>query len=559
MPDFAGVWEMVYYKGENNMKKLIAVLLLCIAGISLLAPAWAEEAAPRLTLSETEIRLAVGKGAALKAAAENLPSGKKGKAAWESSDPAVCTVSASGAVKAVSEGTAVITCNMELPEGGTLTAECKVTAFVAAKQLKAVSKDIRVAVGETAAGELEILPAETTEKTLEWTSANEAIVTVDAEGKITGVAPGKTRVIAKTKDGSGLKAEFSVYVPTLYAGETEFTIAGKESVVVPFTYHGPDFEENVRFKVTGKPVLYTAKHEGSSVELVLTGLEAGDSTIEIGDKKDSKAKITLTVHTAAEALCDNLAVEIVSAGMIQDSYGTKYSVNVCNHTDRTIKNFRTLLDFRTENGEHRYYPMPPDGYDIPVIFQGWDCLSKKNLKPGMKLNESYYLLVNENAEDLKDPDVKEIRCAIAFIEFEDGTTLNIPDSQRYWYSTRSKSYLERPEVRENYIGPSAEVREKAKPVGLGMKTVSAESFTLEWYGSPYAGYFVYSITPDGIAEKSGVQLKDIIFEVDGVRFSDDPLFFITARAKLAGGETVPFRVYRNGEVAELAFEPAEQP
>lgn len=533
-------------------------MLLCIAVTWLLAPALAEEAAPRLTLSETEIRLAVGKGAALKAAAENLPSGKKGKAAWESSDPAVCTVSASGAVKAVSEGTAVITCTMELPEGGTLTAECKVTTFVAAKQLKAVSKDIRVAVGETAAGETEILPAETTEKTLEWSSVNEAVVTVDAEGKITGMAPGKTRVIAKTKDGSGLKAEFSVYVPTLYAGETEVTIAGKESVVVPFTYHGPDFEENVRFKVTGKPVLYTAKHEGSSAELVLTGLEAGDSTIEIGDKKDNKAKITLTVHTAAEALCDNLAVEIVSAGMIQDSYGTKYSVNVCNHTDRTIKNFRTLLDFRTETGEHRYYPMPAEGYDIPVIFQGWDCYGKKSLKPGMKLNESYYLLVNENAEDLKDPDVKEIRCAIAFIEFDDGTTLYIPDSQRYWYSTRSKSYLERPEVRENYTGPSAEVREKAKPVGLGMKTVDAGDFTLEWYGSPYAGYFVYGITPDGIAEKSGVQLKDIVFEVDGVRFSDDPRFFITARAKLAGGETVPFKVYRNGEVVELAFEPAEK-
>jgi len=537
------------------MKKLIAVVLLCIAGLWLLAPALAEEAAPRLVLSETEIRVAVGKSVMLKAAAENPPAGKKGKAAWESSDPAVCTVSASGAVKGVAEGSAVITCSMEMPDGNVLTAECRVTTFVAAKKLKAVNKDITLAVGKTAAGETEILPEETTEKTLEWSSSNDAVVTVDAEGKMTGVAPGKARVTAQTKDGSKLKAEFSVYVPTLAAEETEYTISGKESVTVPFSYYGPDFDGNVRFKVTGTPVLYQAKHEDGRAELMLTGLEAGDSTIEIGDKKDSKAKITLTVHTAAEALCDNLMVEIVSAGMKQDSSGTKFSIKVANHSDKTISNFMTVLDFRSESGEHRYYPMRIEGSDIPVILQTWYAYSAKNFKPGTKRDDWFYLLVGDDNRNLKDPEVKEIHCAIVRIEFDDGTYIKIPENQYYWYSTRSGCYLDRPEARENYRGPSAEVREKARPVSLGLKAVSADGFALEWFNTPVAGYYVYSVTPDGISDKSGIQVKDIIFEMDGKRYSDDPYIFINARAKLAGGESVPCKVIREGEVVELEFKP----
>ena len=118
------------------MKKMISFLVICLAGILLVTAGFAETAVPKLILSETEVRVAVGKNIQLKAAAENPASGKQGKAAWESSDPEVCTVTASGAVKAVSEGTAVIICTMTFPEGETLSAECRVTTFVAAKQVK---------------------------------------------------------------------------------------------------------------------------------------------------------------------------------------------------------------------------------------------------------------------------------------------------------------------------------------------------------------------------------------------------------------------------------------
>ena len=194
------------------MKKLITLLLVGILGLLALIAASAEEASPKLVLSETEVRVAVGKSVSLKATVENPSAGKKGKATWESSDPAVCTVSASGAVRAVSEGTAIISCTQELPEDGILTAVCSVTTFTEAKSLKPVNRDIRLNVGETVQAEYTLLPEETTEKMLDWISANEAVVTVNAEGKLTAVGPGTVKVTAQTRDGSNKKASCEIKV-----------------------------------------------------------------------------------------------------------------------------------------------------------------------------------------------------------------------------------------------------------------------------------------------------------------------------------------------------------
>ena len=145
------------YEGGKKMRRMTAVLLICLFGFLLVSTSCSEVTAPRIILSETEVRLAVGKSIQLKAVIENPVSGEKGKATWESSEPAVCAVSSAGAVKAVSAGTAVITCTITFPDGGRLSSECKVSSFVTAKSLKAVNDNIDVNVGQTAMAEFEIL------------------------------------------------------------------------------------------------------------------------------------------------------------------------------------------------------------------------------------------------------------------------------------------------------------------------------------------------------------------------------------------------------------------
>jgi uncharacterized protein YjdB len=51
-----------------------------------------------------------------------------------------------------------------------------------------------------------ILPNDATNQTVTWSSSKSSLATVDSTGKVTGVAAGKTLIIARTADG-GLTAE----------------------------------------------------------------------------------------------------------------------------------------------------------------------------------------------------------------------------------------------------------------------------------------------------------------------------------------------------------------
>lgn len=63
-----------------------------------------------------------------------------------------------------------------------------------------------------------LLPADVTETTLSWTSTNEAVATVDANGVVTAVADGEATIIVSTTDGSNLSATCVVTVETEESG-----------------------------------------------------------------------------------------------------------------------------------------------------------------------------------------------------------------------------------------------------------------------------------------------------------------------------------------------------
>ncbi len=52
-----------------------------------------------------------------------------------------------------------------------------------------------------------VLPEDATDKTIEWSSSNENVATVDQEGTVTIISVGSAVITAATTDGSGLKAE----------------------------------------------------------------------------------------------------------------------------------------------------------------------------------------------------------------------------------------------------------------------------------------------------------------------------------------------------------------
>ena len=118
---------------------------------------------------------------------------------WTSSDTAVVTVDETGKITAVSTGNATITATAE----GATSAACVVTVVAPKKDLVLQSiygtrNDISISVSGGAP--MEVLG---TDSTVQWSTEDSSIATVDSDGYVKSVSRGNTKVIAKV-DGQTL-------------------------------------------------------------------------------------------------------------------------------------------------------------------------------------------------------------------------------------------------------------------------------------------------------------------------------------------------------------------
>ena len=76
-------------------------------------------------------------------------------------------------------------------------------------------------IGSTITLKATVLPADATDKTVEWSSDNTAVATVDANGKVISVSIGTATIKAEAKDGSGKFATCSVTVEPFVIGAVD--------------------------------------------------------------------------------------------------------------------------------------------------------------------------------------------------------------------------------------------------------------------------------------------------------------------------------------------------
>lgn len=154
--------------------------------------------AESVTLSATEAELIVGNTMQLTAtvAPENVTDKT---ITWSTSDEAVATVAADGTVTAVAPGQAVITAAC-----GEASATCALTVKpVLAESVTISETEAELTEGETLQLTATVAPDNTTDKTVTWTSSDETVATVDAEGLVTAVAPGQTVITAACGEAKG--------------------------------------------------------------------------------------------------------------------------------------------------------------------------------------------------------------------------------------------------------------------------------------------------------------------------------------------------------------------
>ena len=162
----------------------------------------------RLSLSETTLTLTVGEEANLSVTVTPDDATDK-TVVWSTSDPSVATVS-NGLVRAVAPGSATIYVKTA---DGLISASCAVTVNRLVIHAASVSLDkpsLEMLVGDEETLTATVSPADADDKSVVWSSDNQAVASV-VNGKVTAVGAGEATVTVKTNDG-GFTASCAVTV-----------------------------------------------------------------------------------------------------------------------------------------------------------------------------------------------------------------------------------------------------------------------------------------------------------------------------------------------------------
>lgn len=251
--------------------------------------------AEKITLDKKELTVDVGRTGVLKATVLPTDTNDK-KVTWTSSDEKIAKVNAQGRVTGVKVGECEIICTSKTSG----KVQAKATVHVQQPVKKVTLKDApAVYVGESAQLSWKIEPADATNKAVTFRSANEGIVKVDKDGKVTGVKAGETYVTVMSADGSNRQARVKVKVFQHVTGvhmkrSVAYidinTTSATTAILEPSRYVNP----NMTWK-SADPSIATAEPAGKETSRVnIHGVKKGTTTVT-GTTEDGGHKASITV------------------------------------------------------------------------------------------------------------------------------------------------------------------------------------------------------------------------------------------------------------------------
>ena len=253
---------------------------------------------------------------------------------WSSANEDIATVDENGNVTAVKEGKTTIT--VTTTSGGhTATANITVSADVVAVTGVSLNKTSLELVGNGSAQlKATIEPAKASNKGMTWSSSNNKVATVDANGKVTARGEGTATITVKTKDG-GHTATCKVTVKNINV--TGVTLSNSTLSI--------DIGATKTLTATVKPT--NATNKAVTWKSSDTGVATVDSNGKITAKSEGTATITVTTkdgnHSASCTVTVNrikvtgVSVSASSATLyVGDTKTIKATVAPSNATNKEV-------------------------------------------------------------------------------------------------------------------------------------------------------------------------------------------------------------------------------
>jgi hypothetical protein len=154
----------------------------------------------KVSLNKSSITLAIGEYEQLETTIEPSDADNL-NVSWISSDNDIATVTSSGLVTGLSEGTASVTV---ITEDGGHSATCEVTVYDDRVYVTGVWIDkskVTLMTGETAQLYVTIQPWDADNKNVSWSTSDEGVATVSSSGQVTAVGEGTAEITVETEDG----------------------------------------------------------------------------------------------------------------------------------------------------------------------------------------------------------------------------------------------------------------------------------------------------------------------------------------------------------------------
>ena len=220
---------------------------------------------------------------------------------WTSSDESVATVDATGMVVAVSAGEADITASVTDSE---MSAVCKVTVKVAAKDITVPDNlDVKLNDGNETTVEATVSPADATDVKVSYASTDEAVATVDKDGKVQILQPGECDIVTTLTQEGKKVVEKKTHIKAFYEVEgitlnkTEGILTAGNTVTLNATVLPEEIADETIVTWTSSDEKVATVNENGKV----TAIAAGEATITANaGEKSATYKLTVRAKKVAQ-------------------------------------------------------------------------------------------------------------------------------------------------------------------------------------------------------------------------------------------------------------------
>lgn len=221
---------------------------------------------------------------------------------WESSDPSVVQVSG-GQLTAVSTGKAIITCSAT--DGSGITASSKITVIQMVNNIlfPNIIGSQELMKGNSQVYTPTISPEDATNKKVTWSSSDESVITVSADGTVTATGSGRAAVTCMAEDGSAKSTSINFFVPSIGFNEKQINVTDRDGIIFDVPFYGDPKAFEVKPTVSPNyNIIPTWDSQKQVFHLKVIPSKYGSGTIYLKDNNDHQNDRSFTLmieHSAA--------------------------------------------------------------------------------------------------------------------------------------------------------------------------------------------------------------------------------------------------------------------